>query len=78
LLPALATGATAGTIGYMIYRGSISPSNRKVLSALLRETDKVLSSKLSKEMRKAIQADRVILVEAMKLPTAPEGADDDE
>jgi hypothetical protein len=78
LLPALATGTTAGTIGYMIYRGSISPSNRKVLSALLRETDKVLSSKLSKEMRKAIQADRVILVEAMKLPTAPEGADDDE
>lgn len=78
LLPALATGATAGTIGYMIYRGSISPSNRKVLSALLRETDKVLSSKLSKEMRKAIQADRVILVEAMKLPTAPEGADEDE
>lgn len=78
LLPALATGATAGTIGYMIYRGSISPSNRKVLSALLRETDKVLSSKLSKEMRKAIQADRVVLVEAMKLPTAPEGADDDE
>ena len=78
LLPALATGATAGTIGYMIYRGSISPSNRKVLSALLRETDKVLSSKLSKEMRKAIQADRVVLVEAMKLPTAPEGADEDE
>ena len=78
LLPALATGTTAGTIGYMIYRGSISPSNRKVLSALLRETDKVLSSKLSKEMRKAIQADRVVLVEAMKLPTAPEGADEDE
>lgn len=78
LLPALATGGTAGTIGYMIYRGSISPSNRKVLSALLRETDKVLSSKLSKEMRAAIKADRVVLVEAMKLPTAPEGADDDE
>ena len=78
LLPALATGTTAGTIGYMIYRGSISPSNRKVLSALLRQTDKVLSSKLSKEMRAAIQADRVVLVEAMKLPTAPEGADDDE
>ena len=78
LLPALAIGTTAGTVGYMIYRGSISPSNRKVLSALLRETDKVLSSKLSKEMRKAIQADRVVLVEAMKLPTAPEGADEDE
>jgi hypothetical protein len=78
LLPALATGTTAGTVGYMIYRGSISPSNRKVLSALLRETDKVLSSKLSKEMRAAIKADRVVLVEAMKLPTAPEGADEDE
>ena len=78
LLPSLTIGTTAGTVGYMIYRGSISPSNRKVLSALLRETDKVLSSKLSKEMRKAIQADRVVLVEAMKLPTAPEGADEDE
>ena len=77
LLPSLTIGTTAGTVGYMIYRGSISPSNRKVLSALLRETDKVLSSKLSKEMRKAIQADRVVLVEAMKLPTAPEGADED-
>lgn len=77
-LPYLASGAGAGTIGYAIYRGSVSPTLRKSLSAALRETDKLLSSKLSKEMRKAIQADRVILVEAMKLPTAPEGADDDE
>ena len=77
-LPYLATGAGAGTIGYAIYRGSVSPTLRKALSAALRETDKLLSSKLSKEMRKAIQADRVVLVEAMKLPTAPEGADEDE
>ena len=77
-LPYLATGAGAGTIGYAIYRGSVSPSLRKALSAALRETDNLLSSKLSKEMRKAIQADRVVLVEAMKLPTAPEGADEDE
>lgn len=77
-LPYLATGAGAGTIGYAIYRGSVSPSLRKALSAALKETDKLLSSKLSKEMRKAIQADRVVLVEAMKLPLAPEGADDDE
>ncbi|MDB4358100.1 hypothetical protein N9Z29_00310 [bacterium] len=77
-LPYLASGAAAGTIGYAIYRGSVSPTLRKALSAALRETDNLLSSKLSKEMRKAIQADRVVLVEAMKLPTAPEGADDDE
>lgn len=77
-LPYLATGAGAGTIGYAIYRGSVSPSLRKALSAALKETDKLLSNKLSKEMRKAIQADRVVLVEAMKLPTAPEGADEDE
>jgi len=77
-LPYLASGAGAGTIGYAIYRGSVSPSLRKALSAALRETDNLLSSKLSKEMRKAIQADRVVLVEAMKLPTAPEGADEDE
>ena len=77
-LPYLASGAGAGLIGYAIYRGSVSPTLRKALSAALRETDNLLSSKLSKEMRKAIQADRVVLVEAMKLPTAPEGADEDE
>jgi len=78
LLPAIATGAGVGTVGYMLYRGSISPSNRKALAALLKETDKVLSSKISKAMREAIQADRAAIVELMKLPTAPEGVDDDE
>lgn len=77
-LPYLATGIGIGTIGYVAYRGSISPSLRKVLAKSLRETDKLLSSKLSKEMRAAIKADRVFVVELMKLPTAPEGADDDE
>jgi hypothetical protein len=77
-LPYLATGSGVGLIGYAIYRGSVSPTLRKALSAALRETDNLLSSKLSKEMRAAIQADRVVLVEAMKLPTAPEGADEDE
>ena len=77
-LPYLATGVGAGTLGYMVYRGSISPSLRKALAKSLRETDKLLSSKLSKEMRAAIKADRVFVVELMKLPTAPEGADDDE
>ena len=28
-------------------------------------------------MRNAIQADRVLIVELMKLPTAPEGVDDE-
>ena len=28
-------------------------------------------------MRKALQTDRAMLVEVMKLPTAPEGADDE-
>lgn len=78
LLPAIATGTSIGTVGYLLYRGSISPSNRKALAALLKETDKVLSSKISKAMREAIQADRAAIVELMKLPTAPEGADDDE
>ena len=77
-LPYLATGIGAGTIGYAVYRGSISPSLRKALAKSLRVTDDLLSSKLSKEMRAAIKADRVFVVELMKLPTAPEGADDDE
>ena len=78
MLPAMAGLAATGTLGYAIYRGSVSPSLRKTLSAALRETDKVLSSKISREMREAIQADRLMIIEAMKLPTAPEGADDDE
>lgn len=77
-LPALTTLAAGGTIGYAFYRGSVSPSLRKSISAALRQTDKILSSKISREMREAIQSDRVILIEAMKLPTAPEGVDDDE
>lgn len=78
MLPALAGLAATGTLGYAIYRGSVSPSLRRTLSAALRETDKVLNSKISREMREAIKADRLMLIEAMKLPTAPEGADDDE
>lgn len=78
LLPAIATGIGIGTVGYMLYRGSISPANRKALAALLKETDKVLSSKMSRAMRESIQADRAVIVELMKLPTAPEGADEDE
>ena len=78
MLPALAGLAATSTLGYAIYRGSVSPSLRRTLSAALRETDKVLNSKISREMREAIKADRLMLIEAMKLPTAPEGADDDE
>lgn len=78
MLPALTGLAATGTLGYAIYRGSVSPSLRRTLSAALRETDKVLSSKISKAMREAIKSDRVVLIEAMKLPTAPEGADEDE
>ncbi len=78
MLPALTGVIGTGTLGYAIYRGSISPSTKKALSKALREVDNVLSSKISKSMREAIKADRVVLVEAMKLPLAPEGADDDE
>lgn len=77
LLPAIGAGIGTGAIGYAIYRGSVSPSLRRGLSAMLKETDKVLSSKISKAMREAIQADRAIIVEAMKLPLAPEGSDED-
>ena len=70
--------AASGGLGYALYRGSISPSLRKSLSATLRFTDNVLSnSGLNKEMRHALQTDRVLIVELMKLPTAPEGVDDD-
>ena len=79
MLPALTGLAAAGTLGYVAYRGSISPSIRRTLSQGLREIDNVLAKKsLGNEMRKALQADRVVFVELMKLPTAPEGADEEE
>ena len=78
MLPALTGLAAAGTLGYVAYRGSISPSIRRTLSQGLREIDNVLAKKsLGNEMRKALQADRVVFVELMKLPTAPEGADEE-
>ena len=77
-LPALTGLAATGTIGYAVYRGSVSPTLRRSLSAALRQVDDVLVKKsLGNDMRKALQADRAMLVEVMKLPTAPEGADDE-
>ena len=77
-LPALTGLAATGTIGYAVYRGSVSPTLRRSLSAALRQVDDVLAKKsLGNDMRKALQTDRAMLVEVMKLPTAPEGADDE-
>lgn len=77
-LPGLSVLAATGTLGYAAYRGSISPSLRRTLSASLRQVDDVLNKpSLNKEMRDAIQADRAAIVELMQLPSAPEGADDD-
>lgn len=77
-LPGLSVLAATGTLGYAAYRGSISPSLRRTLSASLRQIDNVLNKpSLNKEMRDAIQTDRAAIVELMQLPSAPEGADDD-
>jgi len=79
MLPTLTGLAASGTLGYAVYRGSVSPTLRRTLSKGLREIDDVLSKKsLGNEMRKALQADRVVFVELMKLPTAPEGTDEEQ
>jgi hypothetical protein len=79
ILPTLTALAATGTLGYAVYRGSVSPTLRKTLSKGLREIDDVLSKKsLGNEMRKALQADRAVFIELMKLPTAPEGADEEQ
>ena len=68
-LPLASVAAGAGAIAYAVKRGAVSPSGRKALGALLRETDKALKATKNSAMRKAIAADRAFVVELMKLPT---------
>lgn len=68
-LPLATVAAGAGAIAYAVKRGAVSPSGRKALGALLRETDKALKATKNSAMRKAIAADRAFVVELMKLPT---------
>lgn len=68
-LPLATVAAGAGAIAYAVKRGAVSPSGRKALGALLRETDKALKATKNSTMRKAIAADRAFVVELMKLPT---------
>ena len=68
-LPLASVAAGAGAIAYAVKRGAVSPSGRKALGALLRDTDKALKATKNSAMRKAIAADRAFVVELMKLPT---------
>ena len=68
-LPLASVAAGAGAIAYAVKRGAVSPSGRKALGTLLRDTDKALKATKNSAMRKAIAADRAFVVELMKLPT---------
>lgn len=58
----------AGTAGYMIKRGAITPRMRESLSLVLRATDKAIKKTRNSEMRRSLALDRAAVVEALKLP----------
>ena len=58
----------AGTAGYMIKRGAITPRMRESLSLVLRATDKAMKKTRNNEMRRSLALDRAAVVEALKLP----------
>ena len=70
LLPYLAAGGTGGAIGYAIYRGSVSPKTKKMLSIVLKNTDKAMKATKVPEMKEQLALDRAFIVELMKLPLA--------
>lgn len=70
LLPYLAAGGIMGGIGYTAYRGTVSPKTKKMLSFLLRNTDKAMKTTKVPEMKDQLALDRAFVIEMMKLPTS--------
>lgn len=68
LLPYLAAGGTGGAIGYAIYRGAVSPKTKKMLSIVLKNTDRAMKATKVPEMKDQLALDRAFIVELMKLP----------
>jgi hypothetical protein len=73
-------GSAIGTIGYAAYRGTISPKLRRALSNVLKGIDEGIKKTKVREMRDILAADRVAIIELMKLPTttASDEAEQDE
>lgn len=69
-----------GTIGYAAYRGTISPKLRRALSNVLKGIDEGIKKTKVREMSDILAADRVAIIELMKLPTttASDEAEQDE
>ena len=70
----------AGTAGYMIKRGAITPRMRESLSLVLRATDKAIKKTKNNEMRRSLSLDRAAVVEALKLPltTVDDSSEEDD
>ena len=70
----------AGTAGYMIKRGAITPRMRESLSLVLRATDKAIKKTRNSEMRRSLALDRAAVVEALKLPltTVDDSSEEDD
>ena len=68
---ALGALGVAGTAGYIIKRGAISPRMRESFSLVLRATDKAIKKTKNSEMKRSLALDRAAIVEALKLPLSP-------
>ena len=65
---ALASLGTAGTLGFIIKRGTISPKARESISKVLRTIDIGIKKTRNNEMKRSLALDRAFLVEMLKLP----------
>ena len=70
MLPYLTAGGIMGGLGYAAYRGTVSPNTKKMLSFLLKNTDRAMKATKVPEMKDQLALDRAFIVEMMKLPTS--------
>ena len=65
-------GVTGVFAGKYLYKGVVSPSTKKALATILRETNKAIKFTTNDAMKKSLNASRVQIVGLMNLPTEKE------
>jgi hypothetical protein len=73
MMPYVAGGLVVSGAGTLVYRGVTNPTMKRSLALLLRNTDKALKKATDPNQILTLKADRVALIELMKLPVEKEG-----